>query len=198
MSPQEKIYDIVYNQRKGIHGDAMVYLDLTHKSREYLDDRLGGIMDIYTKFTGDDPRDVPMKIFPAVHYSMGGLWTDYEANGQGLIDHQSPRNQMTSIQGLYAAGEVDYQYHGGNRLGANSLLSCIYTGLMMAPGVISYTNNQKKILRGYSPLPFSRMPALTGKNDSKNIQKMDGKENPYQLHKDLGTTDAQECADRAR
>ena len=50
---------------------------LTHMSREFLDNRLGGIMDIYTKFTGVDPRDEPMKIFPAVHYSMGGLWTDY-------------------------------------------------------------------------------------------------------------------------
>ncbi len=180
-----EIYDIVYNQKKGIQGEAMVYLDLTHKSKEYLDDRLGGIMDIYTKFTGDDPREVPMKIFPAVHYSMGGLWTDYEANGQGLIDHNSPRNQMTSIKGLYAAGEVDYQYHGGNRLGANSLLSCIYTGLMMAPGVISYTNNLNKSFEDI-PSPIFDNSCAFWKGRFQDIQKMDGKENPYQLHKELG------------
>ena len=61
----------------------MVYLDLTHKSKEFLQDRLGGILDIYTKFTGDDPKVTPMKIFPAVHYSMGGLWTDYETDAEG-------------------------------------------------------------------------------------------------------------------
>ena len=100
----------------------MVYLDLTHKSRKFLDNRLGGILDINTKFTGVDPRETPMKIFPAVHYSMGGLWTDYGPDSHGMIDHGSPKNQMTSIRGLYAAGEVDYQYHGANRLGANSFI----------------------------------------------------------------------------
>ena len=139
-----EIYDIVYNQNMGVDGDPMVYLDLTHKSREFLDNRLGGIMDIYTKFTGVDPRDHPMKIFPAVHYSMGGLWTDYGPDQNGLIDHGSPRNQMTSITGLFAAGEADYQYHGANRLGANSLLSCIYTGLMMARGIMNYTDSLEK------------------------------------------------------
>ncbi|MCZ6513935.1 MAG: succinate dehydrogenase (quinone) flavoprotein subunit, partial [Nitrospinae bacterium] len=136
-----EIHDVVYNQKLGIGGQDMVYLDLTHQSEKFLEDRLGGILDIYTKFTGDDPKKVPMKIFPAVHYSMGGIWTDYEDDGHGLIDHQSPRNQMTSIQGLYAAGECDYQFHGANRLGANSLLSCIYTGLMMGPGLIQYSRN---------------------------------------------------------
>jgi len=121
-----EIYDVVYNQNLGIDGQPMVYLDLTHKSKEFLQDRLGGILDIYKKFTGDDPKLTPMKIFPAVHYSMGGLWTDYETNAEGMIEPKSPRNQMTSIQGLYAAGEADCHYHGANRLGANSLLSCIY------------------------------------------------------------------------
>ena len=81
----------------GVSGAPMVYLDLTHKSREFLDNRLGGIMDIYTKFTGIDPREQPMKIFPAVHYPMGGLWTDYGPAQQGLIDHGSQKNQMPSI-----------------------------------------------------------------------------------------------------
>ena len=103
-----EIYNICVNQGLGVHGDMKVYLDLTHHSREFLDRRLGGILEIYEKFTGVDPREEPMEIFPAVHYSMGGIWTDYNRTADGFIDHQSPRNQMTSMEGLYAAGEADY------------------------------------------------------------------------------------------
>ncbi len=114
-----------------------MYLDLTHIERSELDRKLGGILEIYEKFQGVDPRDVPMKIFPAVHYSMGGLWADYEENSQGGLAIGSPINHQTNIPGLYAIGECDYQYHGGNRLGANSLLSCIFTGLIVAPGIVN-------------------------------------------------------------
>ena len=72
----------------------MVYLDLTHIDRETLNRKLEGILEIYEKFVGDDPREVPMKIFPGMHYTMGGLWVDF--------------NQMTNIPGLFAAGECDY------------------------------------------------------------------------------------------
>src|SRR6202035_4004305 len=72
----------------------------------------------------DDPREVPMKIFPGMHYTMGGLWIDF--------------NQMTNVPGIFAAGECEYQYHGANRLGANSLLSCIYGGFTAGPNAIAY------------------------------------------------------------
>ncbi|MFQ5449404.1 MAG: succinate dehydrogenase flavoprotein subunit [Nitrospinaceae bacterium] len=180
-----EIYDLVYNQKLGIGGKAMVYLDLTHKPRDFLDNRLGGIIDIYKKFTGDDPREIPMKIFPAVHYSMGGLWTDFETNNQGMLDRASPRNQMTSISGLYAAGEVDYQFHGANRLGANSLLSCIYTGLALAPGVINYTENLDKAVEDIRSSLFENARNYW-KERFQSIGKMNGKENPYKLHHELG------------
>ncbi len=93
-----EIFDVCVNQKLGINGENMVYLDLSHKDPKELDVKLGGIIEIYEKFMGDDPRKVPMKIFPAVHYSMGGLWVDY--------------NQMTNIPGLFAAGECDYSQHG--------------------------------------------------------------------------------------
>ncbi len=182
-----EIYDIVFNKKMGVAGESMVYLDLTHQSREFLDNRLGGIIDIYEKFTGDDPREVPMKIFPAVHYSMGGLWTDYQDDGNGLIDHQSPRNQMTSITGLFAAGEADYQYHGGNRLGANSLLSCIYTGLMMGPGLIQYAKNQNKVFENVESQVFEKA-VNKWKDRFSKIKSMQGRENPYDLHQELGET----------
>jgi len=180
-----EIYEVCINQGLGIGGEPMVYLDLTHYSREFLDERLGGILDIYQKFTGDDPHKVPMKIFPAVHYSMGGIWTDFEDDGHGLIDHRSPRNQMTSIPGLYAAGEADYQFHGANRLGANSLLSCIYTGLMMAPGMIRYSQN---LDRHYEDVPSTVFDNAQKEWQSRfdDIKRMNGKENPHALQKELG------------
>ena len=179
-----EIYDICVNDKLGVHGEMKVYLDLTHLSREFLDHRLGGILEIYEKFTGVDPREEPMEIFPAVHYSMGGIWTDYTRTEEGLIDHQSPQNQMTSITGLYAAGEADYQYHGGNRLGANSLLSCIYTGLMMSPGVLNYVKN---VPEAADDVPEKLFTEATKQWQEKyaEIKKMSGNENPYALHREM-------------
>ena len=108
------------------------------------DQKLGGILEIYEKFQGVDPREVPMKIFPAVHYSMGGLWVDYEATADGRLVIGSIRNQQTNIPGLYAIGECDYQYHGANRLGANSLLSCIFSGLIVRPQRANAASKRRK------------------------------------------------------
>ena len=179
-----EIYDICVNDKLGVNGEMKVYLDLTHHTREFLDHRLGGILETYEKFTGVDPREEPMEIFPAVHYSMGGIWTDYTSTDEGLIDHQSPQNQMTSITGLYAAGEADYQYHGGNRLGANSLLSCIYTGLMMSPGVLNYVKN---VPQAAEDVPETVYTASVKKwqESYTNINSMNGNENPYALHREM-------------
>ena len=107
---------MVYENGLGIDGQPMVYLDLTHIDRATLDRKLGGILEIYEKFVGVDPHTHPMKIFPGMHYTMGGLWVDFE--------------QMTNVPGILASGECEYQYHGANRLGANSLLSCIHGGFV--------------------------------------------------------------------
>src|SRR6516164_3136824 len=121
------IFRVVYEYNLGIDGKPMVYLDLTHIDRATLDKKLEGILEIYEKFVGDDPRDTPMKIFPGMHYTMGGLWVDY--------------NQMTNIPGVFAAGEAEYQYHGANRLGANSLVSCIFGGFTAGPNAVEYAKN---------------------------------------------------------
>ena len=179
-----EIYDICVNEGLGVKGEMKVYLDLTHHTPEFLNRRLGGILEIYEKFTGVDPREEPMEIFPAVHYSMGGIWTDYTPTSDGLIDYQSPNNQMTSITGLYAAGEADYQYHGGNRLGANSLLRCIYTGLMMSPGVINYVKNLPEAAEDHPQKVFDDASRQWQEKFS-DINKMNGSENPYALHREL-------------
>lgn len=166
-----EIFDVCVNQKLGINGENMVYLDLSHKDPHELDIKLGGIMEIYEKFVGDDPRKVPMKIFPAVHYSMGGLWVDYK--------------QHTNIPGLFAAGEADYSQHGANRLGANSLLSAVYGGMVAGPEAVNYINSLDKTAEDVSSKVF---------DDAKREEeaawdatlKMDGTENAYMLHKEMG------------
>ena len=183
-----EIFDICVNEGLSVEaGRQCVYLDLTHIERSELDRKLGGILEIYEKFQGVDPRDVPMKIFPAVHYSMGGLWVDYERTEAGGLQPGSPRNQITNIPGLYAIGECDYQYHGGNRLGANSLLSCIFSGLFVAPGI----KNQLGSLSGGSAAdqPSSLYETELKKHQQAHddlLSRPAGKENPYLIHQELG------------
>jgi succinate dehydrogenase / fumarate reductase flavoprotein subunit len=164
-----------------------VYLDLTHIPRDELNQKLGGILSIYEKFQGVDPRDVPMKIFPAVHYSMGGLWVDYERTAAGGLAPGSPRNHQTNIPGLYAIGECDYQYHGANRLGANSLLSCIFSGLFVAPGI---KNAIGALQESAGDEKFVALMRATGDARREEHQKLlaraGGSENPYLLHQELG------------
>src|SRR6202043_2324074 len=111
-----------------------------HIDRKILDRKLEGILEIYEKFVGDDPRDTPMKIFPGMHYTMGGLWVDFK--------------QATNIAGIYAAGECEYQYHGANRLGANSLVSCIYGGGIAGPAAVKYAQNLEKGADGTAATVF--------------------------------------------
>jgi succinate dehydrogenase / fumarate reductase, flavoprotein subunit len=174
----------------GINGQNAVYLDLTHKPREYLDKKLGGILEIYEKFVGDDPREVPMKIFPAVHYSMGGLWTQYtpKPDNKGLA-LGAPNNMMTNINGLYAFGEVNFAYHGANRLGANALLSCLFDGLYNGLSVANYAKDAD---------PAAKLPAATFDHAVKAEEARTGlllattsgtlapETNPYQIGKELG------------
>ncbi|MBI2825062.1 MAG: succinate dehydrogenase flavoprotein subunit [Planctomycetia bacterium] len=183
-----EIFNVCTYEGLSVEKDRLcVYLDLTHLSRAVLDQKLGGILEIYEKFQGVDPRDTPMKIFPAVHYSMGGLWVDYERSADGGLRIGSPRNQVTNIPGLYAMGECDYQYHGANRLGANSLLSCIFSGLMAAPGIAAWL---KSVPGGAAAdLPSSLFDGARKHHQQEHdrlLRRSAGGENPYLLHQELG------------
>ncbi|HTK36897.1 MAG TPA: succinate dehydrogenase flavoprotein subunit [Pyrinomonadaceae bacterium] len=154
----------------GVGGENQVYLDLTHIPAETLTQKLGAILEIYEMFVGDDPRFVPMRIFPGVHYSMGGLWVDFE--------------QRTSIPGLFAAGECDYSIHGANRLGANSLVSCVYGGFTAAPSAIEYAKN---VERGTTETNGIHEAELNRQQEINNaIIKNEGTENQYKLHEEMG------------
>src|SRR5207237_10009638 len=100
-----------------------------------------------------DPLEEPMKIFPAVHYTMGGLWCGFKRKetSPGGLEPGHPSNMMTNIPGLYAMGECSFAYHGANRLGANSLLSCIFDGLFGGPCVKNFVTDAART--GAADLP---------------------------------------------
>ena len=166
------IHRIVYQEKLGIDGQSAVYLDVTHIPRETLDRKLEGILEIYEKFLGVDPRVEPMKVFPAMHYTMGGIWVNRE-------DHAS------NVPGIYAAGECEYQYHGANRLGANSLVSCIFGGGIAGPAAVKYAKNLEK---GAESTPAAAFEAERKRQEEKN-QKLigqNGSENPITIWRELG------------
>ena len=164
------IHKVVYEHQLGIDGQPMVYLDLTRIDRATLDHKLGGILEIYEKFVGVDPHQEPMKIFPGMHYTMGGLWVDF--------------NQMTNVPGIFAAGECEYQYHGANRLGANSLVSCIFGGFQSGPNAISYA---KSLAAAEGDGGHAAELARQAEINSKLLNNQ-GTENPFKLWRELGDT----------
>ena len=181
-----EIFAMCVDEKMGVFGENQVYLDLTHLDKKQIDIKLGGILEIYEKFIGEDPRTTPMRIFPAVHYSMGGLWVDFvKDNTSGGLVAGDPRNQMTSIMGLYAVGECEYQYHGANRLGANSLLSCLTAGQMTGPGVATYVKHLPKSVDDLPASLFERERNVRQKQ-YENLAASVGTENPYKLHEELG------------
>jgi succinate dehydrogenase / fumarate reductase flavoprotein subunit len=164
------IHKVVFELGLGIDSQPMVYLDLTHIDRATLDRKLGGILEIYEKFVGVDPHVEPMKIFPGMHYTMGGIWVDF--------------NQMTNVPGIFAAGECEYQYHGANRLGANSLVSCIFGGFIAGPNAIAYAKNLPAAEGdGGAAAEIARQAEI-----NKKLINNEGGENPFRLWRELGST----------
>ncbi len=183
-----EIFSVCVDDKMGVFGQNQVYLDLTHLDKKQIDIKLGGILEIYEKFIGEDPRTTPMRIFPAVHYSMGGLWVDFAKDETtGGLTEGNPRNQQTSIPGLFAVGEAEYQYHGANRLGANSLLSCLTGGQLAGPGIVNYVKHLKK---SADDLPSSLFESALKDQTAKyaKLAASTGTENPYKIHEELGDT----------
>ena len=182
-----EIFDVCVNGGLSVEqGRLCVYLDLVELPEE-THRKLEGILEIYEKFQGDDPRTTPMKIFPGVHYSMGGLWADYERNdATGGLALGSLRNQHTNVPGIFAIGEADYQYHGANRLGANSLLSCVFSGLIVAPTLQNWLKSLDHGSAGEQPVSLYDGAVATHQSRVKELTSKQGDENPYKLHQELG------------
>jgi succinate dehydrogenase / fumarate reductase flavoprotein subunit len=182
----------------GVDGGNMVYLDLAdivkQIGREKVLGKLEGILEIYEKFVGTDPLAEPMKIFPAVHYTMGGLWAGFTKDEKsGGLKAGDPKNMMTNIPGLYTMGEVSFAYHGANRLGANSLLSCIFDGLFGGTCIKNYCTDAAKIAA--ADVPQSTYDATTKQEtDRQNwLVNNSGTENPYLLWQEMGKWMTDNC-----
>jgi succinate dehydrogenase / fumarate reductase flavoprotein subunit len=154
-----------------------VYLDfrdsINRLGKDTIKERYGNLFAMYEKITGDDPYQTPMRIYPAVHYTMGGLWVDY--------------NLMTTIPGLYALGECNFSDHGANRLGASALMQGLADGYFVIPYTIGdYLADEIRV----PAIPTSH-PAFeeAEKNASERINKLkniNGKQSVEELHKKLG------------
>jgi succinate dehydrogenase / fumarate reductase flavoprotein subunit len=213
-----EIFSVCVNDGLGVNGERQVYLDLTHLPAS-THHKLEGILEIYKKFMGEDPQHVPMRIFPSVHYSMGGLWTTYTKGsynpdqartkhisgarapigsdiGQGMLPG-APNNSMTNVPGLYAFGEVNFAYHGANRLGANALLSCIFDGLFCGLSVASYVSDAKPAgalpQTAYDRVVSDEQAKIKRLTDTTSADQASPDTNPYKIGKELGDEMTEAC-----
>jgi succinate dehydrogenase / fumarate reductase flavoprotein subunit len=159
----------------GITGLA-VYLDFSdairRMVREDVESKYGNLFDMYKQITGDNPYQTPMMIYPAVHYTMGGLWVDY--------------NLMTTIPGLYATGEANFSDHGANRLGASALMQGLADGYSFYPirlGIIWPTWNANLSLTILRNLWKQRKWL---RKDVSKLLSIKGNKTVHQFHRELG------------
>lgn len=162
-----------------------VYLDfkqaIEKQGHDVIEDRYGNLFNMYKKITGINAYEKPMMISPAAHFSMGGLWVDYEL--------------MTTIPGLYAIGECNYSDHGANRLGANSLLQASIDGYFILPNTIN--NYLETILADDRPVTTHREFEKVEKDVKEHISKIisiNGSRTVDDFHRALGKIMWQECA----
>ncbi|MBI4398121.1 MAG: succinate dehydrogenase flavoprotein subunit [Candidatus Omnitrophica bacterium] len=166
------IFKVCRELKLGVDGKDVVYLDVSHLARHVLEEKLLGVIEIYEKFAGQDPRKVPMKVFPSVHYTMGGMYVNDK--------------QMSNVSGLLAAGECDYQYHGANRLGANSLLSCFYGGELAAQTAVEYIKGKEKEEPVSGGERVCELEVKRQNEINEHLLAARGKENPFSLWEEMG------------
>nr|WP_299170761.1 fumarate reductase/succinate dehydrogenase flavoprotein subunit [uncultured Allomuricauda sp.] len=162
-----------------------VYLDFKHAIEKFgletIKDRYGNLFKMYKKITGIDAYKEPMQISPAAHFSMGGLWVDYEL--------------MTTIPGLYAVGECNFSDHGANRLGANSLLQASVDGYFILPNTINnYLANEIKADHPTIDHPEFDKAQQEVKSNIDRILAINGTKTVDHFHRELGKVMWQECA----
>ncbi|MGF1530170.1 MAG: fumarate reductase/succinate dehydrogenase flavoprotein subunit [Puniceicoccaceae bacterium] len=171
----------------GIAGTGLgVFLDFRDAIERYgeatISERYGNLFDMYNRITGDNPYDTPMMIYPAVHYTMGGLWVDY--------------NLESTIPGLFVAGEANFSDHGANRLGASALMQGLADGYFVLPYTIGdYLGRQGLAAAGKvkTDAPEFNTVQTEVEDRIKKILSIKGKETPRSFHKRLGTLIWDEC-----
>ncbi|HEY2380384.1 MAG TPA: fumarate reductase/succinate dehydrogenase flavoprotein subunit [Terriglobia bacterium] len=160
-----------------------VYLDFSDAikrlGKQSIRERYGNLFDMYERITGDNPYNVPMRIYPAIHYTMGGLWVDY--------------NLMTTIPGLFAVGEANFSDHGANRLGASALMQGLADGYFILPYTIGDYLANTKLEKADASNPAAR-EAEKGVNEvTRRLLEIRGKRTVTSFHRELGKLVWDDC-----
>ena len=153
-----------------------VYLDFSEAigrlGRKAIEERYGNLFEMYERITGEDAYEAPMRIFPAVHYTMGGLWVDY--------------NLMSTIPGLFVLGEANFSDHGANRLGASALMQGLSDGYFVLPYTIAnYFGSSKKFVPSTDSEEFKEAEK-TASDRIKKLLSINGSRTPTSFHRELG------------
>ncbi|MBC2878445.1 fumarate reductase/succinate dehydrogenase flavoprotein subunit [Streptomyces sp. TYQ1024] len=164
-------------------GGQGVYLDfadaIRRMGRKAVEAKYGNLFEMYERITAEDPYEVPMRIYPAIHYTMGGLWVDYDL--------------QTTVPGLFAIGEANFSDHGANRLGASALMQGLADGYFVLPSTI----NDYLARHPHTPVPDDH-PAVTeavGEATDRltRLLSVDGDRTPDSFHRELGELLWDEC-----
>ncbi len=168
----------VCDEGRGVGPSGLaVFMDFSdaikRDGRSVIESKYGNLFDMYKQITGDNPYEVPMMIFPAVHYTMGGLWVDY--------------NLMTTVPGLYALGEANFSDHGANRLGASALMQGLADGYFVIP----YTIGDYLATIGWNDKIGTDHPAFKEgmekvQADVNRLLSINGKKTVDEFHRQLG------------
>ena len=166
----------VCDEGRGAANSLGVYLDfqdaIKRLGTHVISERYGNLFDMYERITGENPYEVPMRIYPAIHYTMGGLWVDY--------------NLMTTIQGLYSIGEANFSDHGANRLGASALMQGLADGYFIVPYTIGDYLAGTKLEKIDSNHAAAREAESRVMERTKRLLGIKGKRTVTSFHRELG------------
>lgn len=159
----------------GSNGNG-VYLDfadaIKRLGKKVIEERYGNLFEMYERITDENPYEVPMRIYPAPHYTMGGLWVDY--------------NLMSNLPGLYVIGEANFSDHGANRLGASALMQGLADGYFILPYTIGHFFSTIKLQKVATDLPEFKQAEKETEDRIKQIMSINGKKTPTEFHRELG------------
>ncbi len=166
----------VCDEGRGVNGERAVYLDFSDAikrvGKKVIEEKYGNLFEMYENITGENPYEVPMKIYPAPHYTMGGLWVDY--------------NLMSNIPGLFVLGEANFSDHGANRLGASALMQGLADGYFVIPYTIgNYLASEKPEKVDTDRAEFKEAVDYVKEGIAKLLS-IDGKQTVDEIHKRLG------------
>ena len=167
----------VCDEGRGVGDSGLgVYLDFSDAikrlGRDVIRERYGNLFEMYERITDENPYEVPMRIYPAVHYTMGGLWVDY--------------NLMSTIDGLHVTGEANFSDHGANRLGASALMQGLADGYFVIPNTIGDYLASNKLEKVDATHPEFKAAEAQVAERTKKLLSIDGKRTVMSFHRELG------------